>query len=119
MTLIIDLTPKPRSGSTAPPPMAWTRKSTPGDCSQQRRSTRMRTNVLLRLVLPHDPLLLAYNNEPPVTAQNLIAFWAVATRPNGPPANGLEMTISEAQNQLGVIRNVYRFVPNSPPVIAK
>jgi predicted nucleic acid-binding protein len=62
------------------------------------------TNVFLRLLQPHHPhcriaeraldLLRVRGEDPNVTSQNLIEFWAVATRPLS--ENGLGLDTREA-----------------------
>ena len=67
------------------------------------------TNLLTRMTRSHDPqsgvaraaiqTLLGRGERLIVVPQNLYEFWAVATRPPGPPpagANGLGMTVSQA-----------------------
>src|SRR6185369_16048588 len=87
------------------------------------------TNVLLRLILPHDPLLavaedaiselLARNDTLFTTSQNLIKFWAVATRPIGPPATGLGLSILDAQSELTRIRSMFGFLPDTDRIIVE
>lgn len=45
-----------------------------------------------------------------VTAQNLIEFWAVATRPLN--ARGLGFTPAQAQAELAKIKSLFRFLPD-------
>jgi predicted nucleic acid-binding protein len=47
-----------------------------------------------------------------VVPQNLIEFWAVATRPLS--ANGLEMKTAEAQAELARIKSLFRLLPDTP-----
>jgi predicted nucleic acid-binding protein len=78
-------------------------------------------NVLLRLLQPHHPhchvvqralSTLRTNNETLyVTAQNLVEFWAVATRPTSD--NGLGMTGEVAKRELDVFRRLFVLLPES------
>jgi predicted nucleic acid-binding protein len=84
------------------------------------------TNILLRLVLPDDPMLpeaqnaistlLARGDTLHVTAQNFVEFWAVATRPSGPPANGLGLSIPETSAELARIKRLFQFLADSDQV---
>lgn len=47
---------------------------------------------------------------PCITAQNLIEFWAVATRPTN--AGGLGFTSAQAQTELVRIKSLFRFLPD-------
>jgi predicted nucleic acid-binding protein len=47
-----------------------------------------------------------------LTAQNLIEFWAVATRPVD--ANGLGMSIEWAAAQVARMKRLFRILPDSP-----
>lgn len=58
--------------------------------------------------------LLQNGEELFVVPQNLIEFWAVATRP--PSANGLGMTTAQAQAELARIKNFFRFLPDTPAI---
>jgi predicted nucleic acid-binding protein len=49
-----------------------------------------------------------------IVPQNLIEFWAVATRPLN--VNGLEMTIARAQVELVRIKSFFRYFPDTPSV---
>jgi predicted nucleic acid-binding protein len=80
------------------------------------------TNILLRLLQPHHPkctvvgrALAELRRRPEVlhiTAQNLIEFWAVATRP--PSENGLGMTVEVAFGELTVIKRLFLLLPKIP-----
>jgi predicted nucleic acid-binding protein len=73
------------------------------------------TNILTRAAQPGHPMhndalnavgiLRARGEELCVVAQNLIEFWAVATRPLS--ANGLDMKTSEAQAELAHIKSLF------------
>jgi len=54
--------------------------------------------------------LLANGDWLYVTPQNLIEFWAVATRPAN--ARGLGMTTAQAQAELTKIKRLFRFLPD-------
>jgi predicted nucleic acid-binding protein len=74
------------------------------------------TNILVRLVLPHDPLnpvataaldeLKRRGEKACVAPQNLVEFWSVATRPV--EANGLGMTPDKANSELTRIEKMFR-----------
>lgn len=75
------------------------------------------TNIFLRLLQPHHPhcrvaeraldLLRARSEELNVTSQNLIEFWAVATRPFS--ENGLGLGTDEAARELDQIKRLWRY----------
>jgi predicted nucleic acid-binding protein len=82
------------------------------------------TNVMVRWLLPHDPL-----SPPAVTAidtlrgggeaiyvgaQNLIELWNVATRP--PTANGLGMTSTRAAEELNRIEALFPLLDDVPAI---
>src|SRR5687768_678728 len=48
-----------------------------------------------------------------VAAQNLIEFRSMATRPPGPPSNGLGMSAVQADSELVRIRSIFNFLPDS------
>jgi len=52
-----------------------------------------------------------------ITPQNLIEFWAVATRPVND--NGLGLTIAEAESEIVGIRRFFRLLPYAPPYTPK
>ena len=76
------------------------------------------TNILVRLVLPHDPLSpvalaavdeLQRRGETLVVApQNLMEFWAVATRP--PTANGLGFTNDKVLEEIRRMEGLFRVI---------
>lgn len=82
------------------------------------------TNILLRWVTPADPQhSLAVNSVKAlqhrgevfyITPQNLIEFWAVATRPAS--ANGLGMSPIEAEREVESLERLFPLVPDSPAV---
>ena len=83
------------------------------------------TNVLLRSLSPeHAHYSVAENaltalrlrNEPLCIApQNLIEFWAVATRPRD--EYGLGMTTARVANEIVTLRRFFRLLPSTPSVL--
>jgi predicted nucleic acid-binding protein len=73
------------------------------------------TNVLLRLIQDSHPMhddaagsirkLLAINEELFIIPQNLIEFWAVATRPA--KYNGLGLTLEKTEQELSRLKNIF------------
>jgi len=82
------------------------------------------TNILLRSLQPHHPhcaiveraisALRTRNETLNVSAQNLIEFWAVATRPAN--ENGLGMTVETAGRELTVLKRLFTLLPEATPV---
>src|SRR5262245_51447071 len=83
------------------------------------------TNLLTRMTRSHDPqsgvaraaiqTLLGRGERLIVVPQNLYEFWAVATRPPGPPPtgrNGLGMTPSQAGHWLRFFRRRFTLLPD-------
>src|ERR1700691_3252753 len=80
------------------------------------------TNILLRTMQPHHPhcapaeravaALRSRNEVLHVAAQNLIEFWAAATRPEG--ENGLGMSIEAAIRELTAIKRLFSPLPEIP-----
>jgi predicted nucleic acid-binding protein len=87
-------------------------------------SVLLDTNILTRSAQPAHPMhqdavvavsALRTNGEDLyVVPQNLIEFWAVATRPLS--ANGLEMTTERAQAELARIKSLFRLLQDTPAV---
>ena len=85
------------------------------------------TNILTRAAQPGHPMhndaldavdvLTGRGEDLCVVPQNLIEFWAVATRPLS--ANGLEMTIAEAQAELARIKSLFRLLPETPGLFSE
>ena len=83
------------------------------------------TNILLRSLYPEHPhygaaenalASLRFRNETLCVApQNLIEFWAVATRPRD--ANGLGMTPARAASEIAILRQFFRVLPATPDVL--
>jgi predicted nucleic acid-binding protein len=82
------------------------------------------TSVLVRTLQPHHPLfssadrairvLPGQGKKLQIVAQNLIELWVVATRPLG--ENGLGMTPAEAATELGRIKGMFLFLPETPAI---
>ncbi|HEY6345646.1 MAG TPA: PIN domain-containing protein [Bryobacteraceae bacterium] len=77
------------------------------------------TNILLRSIHPHHAhyaaaksalnALRLRNEALCVAPQNLVEFWAVATRPRN--ENGLGLTTAQAANELTAIQDFFRVLP--------
>ena len=84
------------------------------------------TNVLLRSVEDQHPmnaaaveairLLLEQGEQLYILPQNLIEFWAVATRPAS--ANGLDLNVAEAIAQLEELKTIFTFQPDTSAIFA-
>jgi predicted nucleic acid-binding protein len=82
------------------------------------------TNILLRSLQPHHPhcavveralsALRTRNETLNVTAQNLIEFWAVATR--SASENGLGVTVEMATRELSVLKRLFSLLPETTPI---
>jgi predicted nucleic acid-binding protein len=80
------------------------------------------TNILLRLLQPHSvhaPIaaqaldaLRIRNEVLQITSQNLVEFWAVATRPA--MENGLGLTVEEAMGQVLALKRLFTLLPEAP-----
>jgi predicted nucleic acid-binding protein len=87
-------------------------------------ATLIDTNVLLRLTQPHHPpcafaecavaTLRTRNETLHVTPQNLMEFWAVATRPAS--ENGLGMTVETAAGELAAFQRLFILLPETAPM---
>jgi predicted nucleic acid-binding protein len=85
------------------------------------------TNILTRAAQPahpshHDTLnalerLRQQGDELFIVPQNLYEFWVVATRPVA--ANGLGLSIEEAEAELASLKTLFRFLNDSPAVYAE
>jgi predicted nucleic acid-binding protein len=83
------------------------------------------TNILLRSLYPNHPhysvaenalsALRLRNETLCIAAQNLIEFWAVATRSR--EDNGLGMTTSRAAGEIATLRRFFRLLPSTPDVL--
>jgi len=84
------------------------------------------TNVWLRVVqreAPHHPLavdalaaILAQGDEIFVTAQNLIEFWSVASRPT--QANGLGWTVEAVRLEVERVLDQFPLLDDTPAILA-
>jgi len=82
-------------------------------------------NILLRLLQPHHPhcslveravgTLRTRNETLNVMPQNLMEFWAVATRPTS--ANGLGMTVEIALEELAAFKRLFSVLPETASVL--
>ena len=80
------------------------------------------TNILLRLLQPHHShgalveravgSLRSRNETLNVVPQNLMEFWAVATRPAS--VNGLGMPVEKASGELAAIKRLFTLLPETP-----
>jgi predicted nucleic acid-binding protein len=87
------------------------------------------TNVAARSILLSDPSyslvsqaiakLMAQGDRVFITAQNLIEFCGFATRPAGPPANGLGMAPAQADAELQKMKAFFRFLSDTPAIYTK
>ena len=83
------------------------------------------TNLLLRLsdkisadrTLAENAIakLLANGDQLCMTAQNLIEFWAVVTRPRN--VNGFDWTTQQAEAEINSLLNKFPLLPDSPEVL--
>jgi predicted nucleic acid-binding protein len=79
------------------------------------------TNILLRLLQPHHPqgalveravsTLRTQSETMNIAPQNLMEFWAVATRPAS--ENGLGMTVETAASELAAFQRLFTLLPES------
>lgn len=82
------------------------------------------TNVLLRSVQPSHPMhadaavavakLSARGEQLFITPQNLIEFWAVATRPAG--SNGLGLSVDEAAREVVRLKALFPLLPDTAAI---
>lgn len=85
------------------------------------------TNILLRVSdgsSPDQPIaeqavaaLRLRGDFPHITAQNIIEFWAVATRPR--EANGLGWNTQQAAAEVAQIRNRFPLLADTPEIVAR
>jgi predicted nucleic acid-binding protein len=83
------------------------------------------TNILLRSVQPHHPhyapatsavaALLRDGETRTVAVQNLVEFWAVATRSQND--NGLGLSFSEAAKELAMAKRLFQVLPESTQIL--
>jgi predicted nucleic acid-binding protein len=84
------------------------------------------SNVLLRLVHRRDAMhvdaqsaftiLCEQDQALCIVPQNLIEFWAVATRPVS--ANGLGLTVEEAAHESSLLKGLFTLKPDTPEIYA-
>jgi predicted nucleic acid-binding protein len=80
------------------------------------------TNILLRMLQPHTAqatianraldVLRARNEELHIAAQNLVEFWAVATRPA--IVNGIGLTTEQAIREVNALKQLFTLLPELP-----
>jgi predicted nucleic acid-binding protein len=85
------------------------------------------TNVLVRLVQPRNPqqteadralrLLQRQTESLGIIPQNLIEFWAVATRPA--VNNGLNLTVDESAQQINKLKGLFAVLPDTPDIFSE
>lgn len=85
------------------------------------------TNVLLRSAQTSHPMygdvarsvsiLATRREELHVVAQNLIEFWAVATRPI--IVNGLGLTVAQAEQELTKLKALFTILPDTGDILPK
>ena len=85
------------------------------------------TNVLVRLAQPKNPdqrevrrALRVLRRRPDflgIIPQNLIEFWAVATRPAS--SNGLDLTVDETARQIGKLKALFTLLPDSSDIFSE
>ena len=83
------------------------------------------TNVLLRSIQPHHPhyapargavaALLRDGETRTIAVQNLVEFWAVATR--APTDNGLGLSFEEAAREIAAARRFFQVLRESTQVL--
>ncbi len=84
------------------------------------------TSVIGRTILQGDPDFLSAQSALNtlterqdnlcIAAQNLIEFRSMATRPAGPPSNGLGLSSIQADSELARIRSVFNFLPDTASI---
>jgi predicted nucleic acid-binding protein len=80
------------------------------------------TNVLLRMLQPQSAhaqiaehalaALRQKNEELQISSQNLVEFWAVATRPVS--ENGLGLTVEQAIAEMSALKQLFTLLPELP-----
>jgi predicted nucleic acid-binding protein len=85
------------------------------------------TNVLLRLVQKNHPMrpdarralltLRQQGEELFIIPQNIIEFWAVATRPLA--SNGLGLTVNEVTREIRKLKRIFTLRPDSPAIFTE
>jgi predicted nucleic acid-binding protein len=62
--------------------------------------------------------LMAQNEALCIAPQNLVEFWAVATRPLDAKPPGLGMDLRDALKELSSLRSLFRVLPYTPQVLS-
>ena len=85
------------------------------------------TNVLLRSAQPSHPMhadaaravgeLLSRGEVLSIIAQNIIEYWAVATRPV--EANGLGLSVADTGNELARLKGIFQMLPDTPAIFTE
>lgn len=85
------------------------------------------TNVLLRLAQKKHPMrpdarralvtLRKQGEELCIVPQNIIEFWAVATRPL--ESNGLGLTVDEAAREIRKLKRLFKLLPDTPAIFTE
>ena len=85
------------------------------------------TNVLLRSAQPSHPMhadatraigeLLTRGEVLSIIPQNIIEYWAVATRPS--EANGLGLSVADAVNELTRLKGIFQILPDTPAIFTE
>ncbi len=85
------------------------------------------TNILLRSVQTSHPThaeavravgaLIARGEQLCITPQNLIEFWAVATRPL--ESNGLGMTVEMAAREMASLKGLFQLLPDDATIFTE
>lgn len=83
------------------------------------------TNVLLRSIQQADPMhadakratatLTRQDQQLSIVAQNLIEFWAVATRPT--VNNGLALSIDDTAQHVAIFKRIFTLLPDTPDIL--
>jgi predicted nucleic acid-binding protein len=81
-------------------------------------------NVLLRMIQQRDPMyadarratatLIRQNHQLSIIAQNLIEFWAVATRPES--SNGLGLSVVATAAHISTFKQAFPLSPDTPDI---
>ena len=82
------------------------------------------TNVLLRMIQQRDSMyadarratatLIRQNHQLSIIAQNLIEFWAVATRPAS--SNGLALSVIDTAAHIKTFKQTFTLLPDTPDI---
>lgn len=85
------------------------------------------TNVLLRSAQPSHSMhvdavravgeLLARGELLSIIPQNIVEYWAVATRPV--EANGLGLSVTDTVNELTRVKGIFRVLPDTPAIFTE